>query len=115
MPNGKTECIFCKVAGKKLPGTFYHESENVVAVKNINPVTPVHILIMPVKHITEMYAVEDADLPIISEMVQVIKKLIKEFNLEQKGYRITVNGGGANEIEHLHWHLMGPVSINRGL
>lgn len=109
------ECIFCKIVKKELPATYYFESKDVIAIKNIRPVTPIHILIMPSKHIEEMFKIDDQDKVIIGEMAQVLKQIIAEFKLENKGYRLVANGGGANEIKHLHWHLMGPISISRSL
>lgn len=74
---------------------------------DINPVAPVHLLIMPKKHIKDFGELRDDDL--WRKMRKVIQKMIKEQKIQDKGYRLVVNGGGAQIIDHLHIHLMGKI------
>lgn len=115
MSEKNNHCVFCKVIKKELPGTFYYESEKVVAINNIHPVTPVHVLIIPVRHVEEFFTMTDEDDLLMPEINKVTRKVIAQFGLGNKGYRIIINGGGANEIKHLHWHIMGPIDVRRNL
>lgn len=103
MPN----CIFCKIAKHEVPKDFTYESEEVMAFPDIHPLRPVHLLVMPKKHFPDfMDFTADS---VLKEMREVIQKLVKKNGLEKKGYRIGINGGGAQLIDHLHVHILGPV------
>ncbi|HKZ34697.1 MAG TPA: HIT domain-containing protein [Patescibacteria group bacterium] len=115
MPKRNEACVFCRIAARKLPATHYYETKDVIAIKNIHPFTPVHVLIVPTKHIAEITSLEDEDIRTVKEMMFVIKKLVRDFQLDTKGYRVVINGGGAQEIQHLHLHLMGPVAVDRAM
>jgi histidine triad (HIT) family protein len=101
------DCIFCKIADHSMPKEFTYESESVMAFPDIHPVRPVHLLIVPKKHIGDF--VEVGQDMVLLEIKDVLQKLIKDNNLDTKGYRIGINGGGAQQIDHLHFHLVGPV------
>lgn len=100
-------CIFCKIAKHEVPKDFTYESDNVMAFPDIYPLRPIHLLVMPKKHIKDF--LEFDDLTIWEEMQNVTKKLIKENKLDKNGYRLGVNGGGAQLIDHVHMHILGPV------
>lgn len=99
------DCIFCKIANKEIPKEFTYEDEDVMVFPDINPIKPVHLLIMPKKHIREFV---DADPVLFEKLGRVIQQMIRKENLEDKGYRIINNGGGAQLVNHLHIHLTGP-------
>lgn len=101
------DCIFCKIASKEIPKEFTYEDEDIMVFPDIHPAKPVHLLIVPKKHISEFTAVQDITLH--GKIAQVINKLVLQNNLANTGYRITVNGGGAQVVNHLHYHLMGPM------
>ncbi len=96
-------CIFCKIARGEVKTDFLYNDEEIMAFKDINPVKPVHVLIVPKRHIPELIAVDDVLL------LKVTQQLISKFEISDKGYRVVINGGGAQEIDHLHIHLMGPM------
>jgi len=78
--------------------------------KDIHPVKPVHLLIVPKEHITDFLALED---PLLKEKLLTITQTMAESaELDDKGYRVVINGGGAQEVRHLHIHLMGPMGSN---
>ncbi len=109
------DCIFCQIAKKKVPAKILYESEQVLVFPDINPQAPVHLLIIPKKHIPEFAKIESKEGKILQEMLAVALRLIKEKKLNQKGYRLVLNGGGAALINHLHLHLLGGISEKRSV
>jgi len=107
------DCVFCKIAKGEIPKDFEYQDDKVLVFADIHPVAPVHLIIIPREHIDDFYNVKDDSLYIA--LMNVIKKMIGKHNLAGKGYRIVVNGGGAQIVRHLHFHLIGPVSSIRKL
>ncbi|GIW61935.1 MAG: histidine triad nucleotide-binding protein [Patescibacteria group bacterium] len=106
-------CIFCKIARGEVSKDFLYNDDEIMAFKDINPVKPVHVLIVPKRHIPELIAVDDVLL--LAKLLQVTQQLISKFEISDKGYRVIINGGGAQEIDHLHIHLMGPMGSRAAL
>jgi len=106
------DCIFCKISKGEIPTDFVYQDEDFVAFRDIKPAAPVHILIVPKKHIGDF--ITSAEI-VHSIILKIAKKLIKKFNLDKSGYRLVINGGGAAFISHFHLHLLGRVTINREL
>lgn len=107
-------CIFCKIAHKEIPSNFVYEDDSVVAFKDLEPQAPVHVLIIPKKHIQSILAVTDEDKTLLSHITcDVIPKLAKELDVAKKGFRIVVNTGdeGGQTVKHLHFHLIGGRSM----
>ena len=102
------DCIFCKIIKGEIPSEKVYEDDEILAFKDINPLAPVHILIIPKKHIETANDLEVVDEAVIGKIFTVIKKLAKENNLDN-GYRIINNCGedGGQEVKHLHFHLLG--------
>ncbi len=103
-------CIFCQVVSGKLPSTKLFEDDQVVVIKDIYPQAPVHWIILPKKHVSELVAADDT---LIHHMMTVAKKIIREEKIT--GYRLVNNGKGAAVIDHLHVHVMGKVDKLRAL
>ncbi len=101
------DCIFCKIARHEIPKDFAYEDTEVMAFADIDPIKEIHILIVPKKHIKDFIDIKDEGL--MTKLKNVGQKIIKEQKLEAKGYRIVVNGGGAQIIDHLHLHIIGPL------
>lgn len=111
-------CIFCKIAKKELPSTVVFENERIIVFKDIHPSAPVHLLIIPKKHIPTLSHCTDDDAALLGEMMALVPKLAREQGIEvtgaengspKGGFRIVVNTGpdGKQDIYHLHIHLMG--------
>ena len=102
------DCLFCKIANKIIPTKFEYEDEDVVAFNDIYPKAPVHILIIPKKHIESVKTLEETDKEVVGEMVLVTKKIAEDNDLQ--GYKLIVNVGreGGQLVDHLHWHLVSP-------
>lgn len=107
------DCVFCKIRDREIPKEFTYEDKEIMVFQDIHPVAQVHLLIVPKKHITEILGLEDNKLFV--KLCLIIQNLIKEQRLENKGYRIIINGGGAQIIDHLHIHLIGHVGKYRKL
>ena len=100
--------IFGKIIKGELPAEVVFENERILAIKDIHPVAPVHLLIMPKKEIKGLQELQEEDLSLISECIQVAQSLAEEFEVED-GYRLLTNNGSSagQTIFHLHFHLIG--------
>ncbi len=103
------DCIFCKIANKEIVAEIVYENEKVIAFKDAKPVTPVHILIVPKKHISSINNLESQDKELIGELFLIAQKIAKEQDVDQTGYRLVFNIGkdAGQTINHLHLHLLG--------
>jgi histidine triad (HIT) family protein len=103
------DCIFCKVANGEI-GTLVYEDDKAAAFNDLNPQAPVHVLIVPKKHIEKLADVEnDEDACLVGHILTVANKLAQERGIAKEGYRVIVNNGpGAGQsVWHLHFHLLG--------
>ncbi|NLW24090.1 MAG: histidine triad nucleotide-binding protein [Clostridia bacterium] len=109
-----SDCLFCKIAQKEIPAQVVYEDEKVMAFNDINPQAPVHILVIPKKHITDLVNLEENDLSLIAEIFKIIKQIAGEKGLDQEGYRVVNNCGekGGQTVPHLHFHLLGGRQMN---
>jgi histidine triad (HIT) family protein len=100
--------VFGKIISGELPAEIVYENEHVIAIKDIHPVAPVHLLIIPKKEIKKLQDLEEADLTLIGEVVKAAKILAEEFGVAD-GYRLLTNNGSpaGQIIFHLHFHLIG--------
>lgn len=101
------DCIFCKIANKEVDSEFLYESDSVVAFDDIKHDLPVHILIVPKRHLASISDIQLSDKELIGEMVLVAKELAEKNKLT--GYKLAINVGrdGGQIIDHLHLHLLG--------
>lgn len=102
-------CLFCKIIKKEIPSTIVYEDEEVLAFRDINPVAPVHVLVIPKKHISSLIDLEPEDEAIVGKIYTIINKIAKQENIFESGFRVIVNCGedGGQEVKHLHFHLIG--------
>ena len=103
------DCLFCKIAKKEIPSTIVYEDEEVLAFRDIHPVTPVHVLVIPKKHITSLAHLQKEDELLIGKIYTVINEVAKKEGIFEKGYKVIVNCGedGGQEVKHLHFHILG--------
>ena len=101
-------CLFCKIARGEIPSRKVFEDDAVFAFHDINPARPVHILVIPKRHITSLATVTDDDAPVLGRMLAVANKLASE-NGSPDGFRVIINNGrvGGQEVQHLHAHIVG--------
>lgn len=106
-----TDCLFCKIVNKEIPTDIIYEDDNVLVIKDIKPLAPIHLLIIAKKHIPSVDHLAINDKELIGEMVLVAQKLARERGLDKKGYQLLFNGGGIQLIDHLHLHLLGGKEV----
>ena len=104
----ESDCLFCKISQGKTDTEILYENETLAVFKDINPAAPVHLLIVPKKHIRSVNDLTDADQPILSEIVMVAKEMALQQGVDKSGYRIVINveRGGGQVVFHLHMHLI---------
>ncbi len=100
-------CIFCKIIAKEIPSNIVYESDQVIAFPDINPSADTHILIVPKIHIGAISDVTAEHSKLLAEIYLAASKLVEDNNLKNNAYRVVVNGGKAQHVLHLHFHLLG--------
>ncbi|MBR2860722.1 MAG: histidine triad nucleotide-binding protein [Clostridia bacterium] len=102
------DCIFCKIVAGEIPSKKVYEDEQVLAFFDINPASPVHILVIPKKHIESAVALTEEDNALIAHIFKVIGIIAKEQKLNN-GFRLVSNVGadGGQTVKHLHFHILG--------
>lgn len=105
-----TDCIFCKIANKEIPSNLVYENENIVAFNDINPCAPVHILVIPKKHVESLNELEDKNL--MAELLSGVKEVTKKLGI--KDYRTVINTGkgAGQEVFHIHLHIISGRPLN---
>jgi histidine triad (HIT) family protein len=105
----KADCVFCKIASGEIPAKILYRDEEVFAFPDINPITPVHILVLSVKHIPSLAELPDKDTPLVAKMVRAANQIARQQGIAKSGYRLTINSGpdAGQLVPHLHIHLMG--------
>ena len=103
------ECIFCKIIAEEMPSDTVYRDELVTAFRDINPVAPTHILIIPNKHIPVVSELSEDDEQLMGHLFTVARQLAEEEGIAESGYRLIINNGpDANQVVlHLHLHLIG--------
>lgn len=103
------DCLFCKIIKGQIPADKVYEDEEILAFHDINPAAPIHILVIPKKHITSLAYMTKEDEAIIGRIYGVINQIAEEKGFKQDGYRVIVNCGknGGQEVMHLHFHILG--------
>lgn len=103
------DCLFCKIINKEIKGDIVYENNKILAFRDINPQAPVHIIIVPKKHLASLNDITMHDNELLGEIQNVAKELSKQENLSKDGYRVVVNCGKAagQTVSHIHYHLLG--------
>ena len=101
------DCLFCNIVAGKIPAKFVFKSDNLVVFPDIHPAADVHFLIVPKEHIGGMNDITQSYGNLLVEVYDVVRKLVKDNNLQKDYYRVVVNGGKSQHVPHLHFHLLG--------
>ncbi len=102
-------CLFCRISEKSLPADVVWEDDDIVVFKDIHPKAPIHLLIIPKKHIKSLADADDNDEAILGKLLLTVKNMAAKLGIEASGYRTIINtrSHGGQEIDHLHIHLLG--------
>ncbi len=101
--------VFCKILNKELPADIIAEGDGWIAINDIHPQAPVHVLIIPKKHLTDIYSATENDAKLLGELMMAANQVAKKLGLEETGFRLIINHGehGGQLVPHLHVHLLG--------
>jgi histidine triad (HIT) family protein len=111
------DCIFCKIANGTIPSKKVYEDAEVVAFDDINPMAPVHVIIIPKKHIPTMLDVTKTDMSSIGSMFAAAQEVARIKGINERGFRVVINCNkeGGQVIFHLHMHVLGGKKLKDGL
>ena len=111
------DCIFCRIISGDIPSETVYRDDDIVAFRDVHPVAPTHILIVPRRHITDVNELRDGDADLIGRIVLVARRLAKEEGIADSGYRLAINCGpdGGQKVMHLHMHLIGGRRLDDSL
>jgi histidine triad (HIT) family protein len=103
------DCIFCKIAAGEVPAEIVHETEHTVAFRDIQPQAPVHVLVVPRRHVENAATVTPDDAELVADLLVAARQVADREGVSQSGYRLVFNVGddAANTVPHLHVHVIG--------
>ena len=103
------ECLFCKIASGAIPVERVYEDEYLLAFPDINPVAPVHVLVIPRKHLASINEADSSDATLLGHVLLTLPKIAAQLGVDESGYRVVMNTGkdGGQSVMHLHWHILG--------
>ena len=103
------DCLFCKIAAGQIPSTKVYEDEQVLAFRDIAPQAPVHVLVIPKKHISGWYDAKDEDDALLAHLMRVAAKVAELEGIVDSGFRVVSNCGedAGQTVQHLHFHILG--------
>jgi len=107
------DCIFCRISQKEIAADIVYEDDLVVAFRDARPIAPVHILVIPKKHIESIKDISEKDEKLMGRMILVAKKIADELKISEKGYKLLIRVGehGGQEVGHIHLHLLGGAKL----
>jgi len=103
------DCLFCRIVAGEIPSEKVYEDEHVTAFKDIHPQAPVHILVIPNRHIPSLAEMSPADKELFGHLLFAVKEIAAASGLSERGYRLVVNCGkdAGQAVSHVHFHLLG--------
>ena len=109
--------IFTKIINKEIPADIVYEDEEILAFRDIHPLAPVHVLIIPKKEIPSINDLEDADQALMGKMLMVARNIARDLNISEKVYKLLFRVGehGGQEIKHIHLHLIGGARLHEDI
>ena len=103
------ECVFCNIVAGEIPATILYQDDKVIALRDIKPQAPTHLLVIPKEHIPSLVELGEKQRGLVTHLIYVANQLAKKEGVAERGYRLVVNCGreGGQEVPHLHLHLLG--------
>lgn len=108
------DCIFCKISEKKIPSKIVYEDKSCLAFEDLNPKAPVHILLIPKKHISNISSAKENDESLLGKLLAKAAMVAQKKVVEKSGYRVVINCGrdAGEQVPHLHFHILGGRNLN---
>ena len=108
MTRAGTDCLFCRIVARRSDAEIEYEDEHVLAFKDIYPKAPIHLLIVPKRHIASVLTMEPGDVDVLGRCVLAARKIGEAKGFGERGYRVSVNCGpeGGQQVDHVHFHFM---------
>lgn len=102
-------CIFCRIAEGEIPADIVHETERVVAFRDVDPKAPTHVLVIPRRHVPSLGEASDDDADLLGELMLVARDVARSEGIDEDGFRVLTNTGddGGQSVHHLHVHVLG--------
>ena len=102
-------CIFCKIANHEIPSDIVYEDDKIIAFKDLNPIAPVHVLIIPKEHISSAMEITNGNASVIAYIFNKVSEIADKLGIAESGFRVINNCGkdGGQTVFHLHFHLLG--------
>ncbi len=106
-------CLFCKIIAREIPADIVYEDNEILAFKDIHPIAPVHILIIPKRHIESVNDLEESDRGLVGKMIIAARDIARQLKIAEEGYKLLFRVGkhGGQEVEHIHLHLIGGAKL----
>ncbi len=111
------DCIFCRIISGEMPGDVLLRNEHVCAFRDVNPLVPTHVLIVPIEHLVSIESLAADDSELAGQLMLAVKEVARLEGISDNGYRMVVNTGadGHQEVQHLHIHLLGGAPMQHRL
>ena len=105
----KEGCVFCRIIAGEIPANILYQDDKIIAIRDIKPQAPTHILVLPKAHIPSLADLTPERGELAAHLIYIVNELAKREGIAKKGYRLVVNSGreGGQEVPHLHFHLLG--------
>ncbi len=110
-------CVFCKIAQKQIPADIVYEDKDIIAFHDMHPIAPVHILVIPKKHIARVTDISEEDTMLMGQLIVAAKKIAEDLKIAKDGYKLLFRVGehGGQEVEHIHLHLIGGARLREDI
>ena len=111
------DCIFCKIIRKEIPTDFLYEDDFVAAFRDLRPIAPVHVLVIPKKHIGSVTEIDGGDELLMGKLITTAQKIADDLRISEKGYKLLIRVGehGGQEVGHIHLHLIGGAPLKEDI
>lgn len=111
------DCIFCKIGNKEIPAEIVYEGDDIIAFRDAHPIAPVHILIVPKRHIASINDLREQDIDLAGRMLMNARKIAEDLQIAENGYKLLIRTGrdGGQEVPHLHLHLIGGAELSEDI
>jgi histidine triad (HIT) family protein len=111
------DCVFCKIARKEITAKIVYEDEDIMAFRDAHPIAPVHVLVIPKRHIASIADITEQDTLLMGKLVATAKKIASDLKISEYGYKLLFRVGehGGQEVGHIHLHLLGGARLSEDI